>query len=266
MTILSRSTIISFMKTFSPRQCVEIIHLCFLDLFGRKTDKALYAVKGGCNLRFYFDSFRYSEDLDIDIQTMAKNTLANKVSSILDSAALKQRLAEKQMSIDTWSMPKQTETTQRWKILLQSKQHASMINTKVEFSRRTSIEKACFHVAKPREGQQYDLGPILCNHYGVDAAYQQKIEALIGRSQTQARDIFDLYLLINHDAKVQLLPDKIKAKLNIAIANLSSITYADYLSQVVAYLMPDYQHQYQPEDTWNTIQMQVYEAIEEGKI
>jgi predicted nucleotidyltransferase component of viral defense system len=31
----------------------------------RAEDKTLYALKGGCNLRFFFDSVRYSEDIDL---------------------------------------------------------------------------------------------------------------------------------------------------------------------------------------------------------
>ena len=39
------------------------------------------------------------------------------------------------------------------------------------------------------------MTPILANHYTPRAAYRQKVEALITRSVTQARDVFDLYLL-----------------------------------------------------------------------
>lgn len=81
------------MIQLTPRKCVEIFHLSFLDLFGRKTNKQLYALKGGCNLRFYFNSFRYLEDMDIDVQTIAKNTLAKKVDSILAGRALSHLMA-----------------------------------------------------------------------------------------------------------------------------------------------------------------------------
>lgn len=36
---------------------VELFHLLFLDVFGRKVDKRFYAVKGGCNLRFFLKAF-----------------------------------------------------------------------------------------------------------------------------------------------------------------------------------------------------------------
>jgi len=43
---------------FDAKQVVEQFHLVFLTLLGRALDKRLYAIKGGCNLRFYFKSFR----------------------------------------------------------------------------------------------------------------------------------------------------------------------------------------------------------------
>lgn len=46
----------------TARQAVEFFHLVFLRaLVSRGEDKALFALKGGCNLRFFFGSVRYSE-------------------------------------------------------------------------------------------------------------------------------------------------------------------------------------------------------------
>jgi predicted nucleotidyltransferase component of viral defense system len=46
---------------------IELFHLLFLRQIEGKLDKKLYALKGGCNLRFFFKSIRYSEDIDFDI-------------------------------------------------------------------------------------------------------------------------------------------------------------------------------------------------------
>jgi len=51
----------------SARQTIEMFHLVFLRALAAKgEDKSLFALKGGCNLRFFFQSVRYSEDIDID--------------------------------------------------------------------------------------------------------------------------------------------------------------------------------------------------------
>ena len=54
-----------FMAAHDAMRLVELFHLLFLDVFGRKIDKRFYALKGGSNLRFFLRSFRYSEDMDI---------------------------------------------------------------------------------------------------------------------------------------------------------------------------------------------------------
>lgn len=56
----------------TARQAVEVFHLIFLRaLVAKGEDKSLIALKGGCNLRFYFGSIRYSEDIDFDVVVMA---------------------------------------------------------------------------------------------------------------------------------------------------------------------------------------------------
>ena len=45
----------------------EIFHFLFLQKLFEISDPFLYALKGGVNLRFFFNSPRYSEDMDIDV-------------------------------------------------------------------------------------------------------------------------------------------------------------------------------------------------------
>jgi predicted nucleotidyltransferase component of viral defense system len=56
-------------------EAVEQFHLLFLAHFGARVDKKLYCLKGGCNLRFFWKSIRYSEDIDFDVHTIAMVTL-----------------------------------------------------------------------------------------------------------------------------------------------------------------------------------------------
>ena len=52
---------------YSDRQKQEIFHFLFLERLLKISDPKLYVIKGGVNLRFFFHSPRYSEDLDIDV-------------------------------------------------------------------------------------------------------------------------------------------------------------------------------------------------------
>jgi hypothetical protein len=70
---------------WTDRQAIEVFHLLFLRSFGARVDKTLFALKGGCNLRFYHRSIRYSEDMDLDVRTMAQGTLRSNVEAVLDA-------------------------------------------------------------------------------------------------------------------------------------------------------------------------------------
>src|ERR1700741_680285 len=103
---------------WAERQAIEVFHLLFLRAFGARGDKALYVLKGGCNLRFFQKSIRYSEDLDVDIHKMSVGTLANHVERVIEGQAFLQTLRAQQVDLVTSSAPKQTATVQRWKLSL----------------------------------------------------------------------------------------------------------------------------------------------------
>jgi hypothetical protein len=127
----------------TPRQAIELFHLLFLrGLEARLEDKTLIALKGGCNLRFYFDSVRYSEDIDLDVATMAKPTLQRKVDQLLGSSLILSPLQARHLSLAEVSAPKQTETTQRWKLGVRFDETGEVVRTKIEFARRGAIEGA----------------------------------------------------------------------------------------------------------------------------
>ena len=46
------------MHTLQQIGYIERFHLLFLAQLGQKLDKRFYALKGGCNLRFFFKSIR----------------------------------------------------------------------------------------------------------------------------------------------------------------------------------------------------------------
>ena len=60
---------------FNSLQQREIFHLEFLRWFSRKVEAKYYALKGGVNMRFFFSSLRYSEDMDIDVSDLGVEVL-----------------------------------------------------------------------------------------------------------------------------------------------------------------------------------------------
>src|SRR5206468_11216503 len=102
----------------SDRQVVELFHLHFVRLLCSGPDKDSFAIKGGCNLRFFFESIRYSEDLDLDVSRVPVHTLKEKVGKILEGQPLALTLRSRGIALGETTSPKQTETTQRWKMAL----------------------------------------------------------------------------------------------------------------------------------------------------
>jgi predicted nucleotidyltransferase component of viral defense system len=225
-------------------------------------DKSLIALKGGCNLRFFFRSVRYSEDLDLDVVVMAKGTLANKVERLLRSPAVSAPLKTHGITIGDTSASKQTETTQRWKVGLRREGDELPIRTKVEFSRRDAIHGTKFEAASREVLQPYGLTPVLATHYTTGAAIRQKVHALAERSEPQARDVFDLSLLLaRQDALGLALDATAKKWLDSAIEHALGVSFDEYSSKVVAFLEPGHAELYAGRAAWEAMQQDVVERL-----
>lgn len=241
-------------------QYVEQFHLLFLDQLGRRLDKRCFALKGGCNLRFFLKSIRYSQDMDLDVQKLQRDRLQEKVRAILNSNPFNQILQVRKIQIAHWAEPKQTDTTQRWKLTLRTAESAVPLPTKIEFSRRGMQGEALFDSVDPELIRAYRLTPIMASHYPTEIAYRQKVGALANRTLTQARDVFDLNLLIQSGVKKDL-PDEWKKCCCRAQENAMSVTFAAFKSQVLAYLPGEYQAQYDSPSVWESMQLTVVEAL-----
>ena len=249
------------MKRYNPVCNIELFHLLFLDQLSRKLNKNMYALKGGCNLRFFLKSVRYSQDIDFDIQQVRVDTLRNTIHKLIESTPFSYILRAHGIAIVDFSEPKQTETTQRWKLTLQVKDSVIPLHTKIEFSRREGGGEMLFDTIDPMVIQEYNLAPIYINHYIPEVALRQKIQALIGRTQTQARDIFDIHHLFKMGVKLINLPSQTMSRLDQAESNALSLSFNDFKSQVIAYLPYEYQSQYDDQKVWDNMVLEIIEKM-----
>ena len=247
----------------SVRQSVELFHLVFLRaLVAKGDDKGRIALKGGCNLRFFFSSVRYSEDIDLDVVVIAKQTLENKVERLLQSPSVVAPLKTHGLTIVETSAPKQTETTQRWKVGLRRAGDELPIRTKIEFSRRDGIDGARFEATDREVLRPYGLTPVLASHYTTATAIRQKLHALSARTEPQARDVFDLSLLLARPDAGELRLDAVSAKwIDGAIDHAMGLSFDDYTSKVVAFLEPDHAEIYAGRGAWDAMQQDVVERL-----
>ena len=250
------------MKIYSPKAWVELFHLVLLDMLGRKVDKKHYALKGGCNLRFYFKSIRYSEDMDLDVSSaLSKEKLQDVMERILKSRPFEQILDIKGIRILEWSSPKQTDTTQRWKFALMVPGSSVSLRTKTEFSRRGMKTGLAFGAVDSNLIREYQLAPILTSHYCREDAFVQKVIALANRRQIQARDVFDLHLLLASGVNPEVVFDKAAKYMDKAIDSVWAASYDMFRSQVVSFLHPEYQVQYTSPGLWDSMILAVIEAL-----
>jgi hypothetical protein len=138
---------------------------------------------------------------------------------------------------------------------------AATFPTKIEFSRRTFDEGVELAAVEPELIRRYRLYPVLVQHYRAAAAFAQKISALALRTQTQARDVFDLKLLIDGGAHAAPLNKAELEHLPEAIENAMSIGFEDFVGQVVAFLEPEHQGDFETRASWETLQEQVVDTL-----
>ena len=251
---------------YNSLQLREIFHLEFLRWFGRKLKAQHYALKGGSNLRFFFNSIRYSEDMDLDAEAIKKDVLADTVMNILKNPSFQDSLKPfgvERIILPDMSKAKQTDTTQRFKVHILTFSGDDLF-TKIEFSRRGFCGEAAVQPVEDAVLRPYKLPPLVVPHYDIHSAIIQKIGALAARAVVQARDIFDLYILApqyRHNKREGF--DINKDKIEAAHKNMFTVTYGQFKDVVVAYLLPEDQAIYANKELWDEIVLKAANFIEE---
>ncbi len=260
------------MDIYDSLQLREIFHFEFLRWIGKKIKAENYVLKGGVNLRFFFNSFRYSEDMDLDIRGVNVNILKDIVMKILETPSFTDTLnpfgIERIIPPDI-SRAKQTETAQRFKIHLITSSGDDLF-TKVEFSRRGFQGEALIQAVSDVISRSYKMAPLLLPHYEIQSAIMQKIAALASRSIIQSRDVFDLYILHSQYSYAKSRQIKKLDKLDIdkfkkAQDNIFEISFKQFRDTVLNYLAPEDQAIYKTTVSWDEMKLKVANFIDELK-
>jgi cytochrome c1 len=137
------------------------------------------------------------------------------------------------------------------------------VRTKIEFSRRDTMTGTAFEAVGADVLRPHGMTPFLATHYVTHTAIAQKIHALAGRTEPQARDVFDLNLLLARAESHEVtLLDGQKRWLADAIDRANSISFDDYTAKVVAYLDPAQAELYEDRSAWGTMQEAVVSRLE----
>lgn len=244
-------------------QVLEFFHLAFLQVLQVRLDQACYVLKGGANLRYFFESVRYSEGIDLDAAGIERWELEEKLDGVLGSQPLTVLLRSGGLAVGGFSKPKQTETTQRWKVGLAVSGRDEPVRTKIEFSRRNGDDRHILESVPGRVVAPYALRSPSLRHYEAEAAIEQKIEALAGRSETQARDVFDLDLLLRRQPIVAGTIDP--QTLGRAAERALELPYAAFRDQVLPFLDSEIAELYADPATWGQMRAFVVERLLEAE-
>lgn len=255
---------------FTDTQRREIFHFCFLERLLKQSDPALYVLKGGVNLRFFFNSPRYSEDMDLDVTGGSATTLKKNGYRILEDGAFARSLRTygiEAIDINDPDKAKHTETTQRFRLGLITRAGVRL-PTKVEFSRRGEVpHDTPVELIDPDIARQYRKLSFRCQHYPGEVAAIQKIRALAGRPASQARDVFDLYLLYagGHIADATVAGSTIAPEMRqAAIAAVLSLSYEDYRGQVLEFVPEPERQEYDNPATWESMQETLLRLLDDA--
>jgi predicted nucleotidyltransferase component of viral defense system len=248
---------------YSQRQLREAFHFCYLERLLKLADGSLFVLKGGVNLRFFFRSPRYSEDMDLDVVAGNVATLKKSGYKVLEDAALRRTLRTYgivDVEVNDPDKAKHTATTQRFRVQLVTAGGERLPST-VEFSRRAPAFAGGREVAQidSEVARRYQRLAFRCQHYDGTAAVVQKVLALAGRPVTQARDVFDLDVLQRggHTQNLALGTLVSAEKRATAAANTRALDFDDFAGQVLEFLDDEHRRELDTVAAWRAMVGQV---------
>lgn len=250
-----------------PLRKREVFHLVFLRGLARSVPLSSFVLKGGSNLRFFYGSIRYSEDMDLDASGLPVHVLQDRVMAILQSSGLVDTLRTygiERIQPPRLSRAKQTDTVQRFKVHLLTTAGEDL-STKVEFSRRGFDSPIRSEPVSVPILAAYRMAPLVTPHYTVEAAVRQKIRALVSRRQPEARDVFDLYTLSSQGVSASDLPEGFSyEELLEARERIFALDYAQYRDSVVSFLGDEDRAAHDSSQVWDEIRLRAVSLLAIG--
>ncbi|MBI3292139.1 MAG: nucleotidyl transferase AbiEii/AbiGii toxin family protein [Elusimicrobia bacterium] len=216
----------------------EFFHLHFLRHLSQRLAGRNYAVKGGMCLRLFHRSPRLSEDMDLDVTAQVGfKTLQKAVDAILHSGSFAGSFIPQGILRLEVTKPKQTETTQRWKVALFLSENVAL-PAKIEFSRRQETMRPISGIPHAELLHQHQMVPFAAQFYDAQSMVAQKIQALASPSRQAARDLFDVHhLLFTLAVNKEEIPRSVPAEtLRRAAEKVTQFSFQHFKGQVLPFL------------------------------
>jgi predicted nucleotidyltransferase component of viral defense system len=176
----------------------ELLQARLLAAMFRGQVKEGLALKGGMAMRVAYGSVRYTKDIDL----AADESLSPDRIKAVINGAVKTTLGASSafMKNAKFTMPKDTDTTLRWKI--EGVIGGSTVNLTVEVSRRGHIPEGSIQRVSwtPPQGE----GPITVDVFSMGMMAASKVDCLCNPNREAPRDVWDIEIL----ARMGVEPDK----------------------------------------------------------
>lgn len=140
---------------------------------------------------------------------------------------------------------------------------AAPVYTKIEFSHRSLDGRRVLDAVPDHVAAPYALRSPTMLHYTAGAAIEQKVGALAHRSTTQARDVFDLELLLRRHRDSIEVGELDGATLDTAAERALELPFRAFRDQVVRFLDPEMIELYDDATVWEQMQVFVVERLTE---
>jgi len=247
----------------------EAAHVVVLNELVRASN-ARFVLKGGVNLRLFYDSPRYSQDMDLDGRPDASRVIRGVIRDVVEGRRARTELRKIGIpTIDPGQGPnKDTDVTFRYKFRVVSR--GVEYPTKVEVSFRDPHPDDHWEPTElnKRHRDRYTSSgePLAIPHYTRASAVRQKLVALAGRSVVQARDVFDIHVLRLgqdlEDAMGALSRAVDVPTLGTARDRALEMSYDEFNGQVVEFLHGESRRLYASPEAWERIQLETAEFID----
>lgn len=179
------------MSGLDPHTARDLVQCRLLGAIFSHSLRNEVTLKGGFAMRVMAGSVRYTKDLDLESYSSVPLKLVQacirKAVNDLRSSGLVADLA--------MSEPKQTETTQRWKI--GGRVGDQDIHLTVEVSRRNAEPQG--GVERTMYSSGHGLGSIPVSCIALPSLAAAKVDCLLNPNREAPRDLYDLFLLIRMD-------------------------------------------------------------------
>ena len=225
-----------------PVQVAESFHLAFLQALATRANLTAWALKGGDNLRFFYSSDRFSEDIDLDTFDIEPWAFQERVDQALASDLLKRTLGILGLRIEYVNQKERSETKSKWVVGIGRQSETDPVYTQIEVSHRAYPYRDFVKVEPVGPAAIAPYAAALrrptFGHYLPRAAIAQKVDALWGREVRQPRDVFDLDLLFRVAPDAAVRGDTSEADLRAAITRIVEIGYDEFRAKVLSFIEP----------------------------